>query len=109
MAIAKLVANLTQEEKLDREIIDFIKRRFPIDCKWLNGNCYWFALILSNRFPVDIFYLPKEGHFVAGAHFINAFYDWSGRVYPEEEPLLLVDIMAEDPVWYNRLMRDCAN
>lgn len=30
---------------------EFIDRRFKADCNWLNGNCYYFALILSDRFP----------------------------------------------------------
>jgi hypothetical protein len=49
------------------EILEFIHRRFPQDCHWLDGNCFWFALILKKRFPnVEIFYFPIQGHFVVG-------------------------------------------
>ena len=39
------------EEQEMKEIKDFIKRRFPYDNMWMNGNCYWFARILADRFP----------------------------------------------------------
>ncbi len=46
-------------------IIKFIKRRFPNDSNWLNGNCFYFAVILKNRFPKGvIFYDVVIDHFV---------------------------------------------
>lgn len=33
------------------KIEEFINRRFPNDCNWLSGNCYYFAIILKDRFP----------------------------------------------------------
>ena len=33
-----------------QEVMEFIQRRFPKDSNWTNGNCYYFALILSDRF-----------------------------------------------------------
>ena len=31
--------------ELNKDILDFINRRFPIDkdCDWMTGNCYYFA------------------------------------------------------------------
>ena len=33
------------------EVLEFIRRRFLQDCHWRDGNCYYFALILKDRFP----------------------------------------------------------
>lgn len=92
---------------MEKEIKDFIARRFPVDCDWLTGNCYYFALILSNRFSLDIYYLPVEGHFVVGDG--KNYYDWRGCVNSliEEKPMTLNDIYYEDPAHYIRIMRDC--
>lgn len=88
------------------KIIEFINKRWKKDCDWQNGNCYWFAHILVSRFPrLNIYYLPIQGHFVAGDN-IN-FYDSTGKVELEEKPYLLSQIEQEDPNWYNRLVRDC--
>ena len=61
------------------EVIEFIKRRFPIDCKWLDGNCYYFALILKDRFAGGkIFYDVLNCHFVF--FYEGKYYDWTGEV-----------------------------
>ena len=63
---------------MNNEIINFINRRWQNDCNWMNGNCYWFAFILCNRFPdLEIYYCPFEGHFYAGKN--NQYYDWHGQ------------------------------
>lgn len=80
---------------IKEEINDFIDRRFPIDCHWLDGNCYWFALILSKRFNyLNIYYEPIDGHFLAGNG--ETFFDWLGEAQPISQPQLLDDIMHED-------------
>lgn len=87
-------------------IIEFINRRFSKDCNWLNGNCFWFALILKERFPfLKIYYLPIDGHFVVGDG--NKYYDWSGEIDLEEKPYELNEIKETDKLWYEKLMRDC--
>lgn len=92
-------------------INDFIKRRFPIDCNWMDGNCYWFAQILANAFPEYepiICYWPKEGHFTCCFWKLNkAHFDYSGEV-TELDNFFSLDAIAElDPEWYQRLRRDC--
>ncbi|MBQ4122288.1 hypothetical protein IJD44_00970 [bacterium] len=89
------------------EVLNFIERRFKKDCNWTNGNCYYFALILCERFSkLRMYYLPITGHFVAGAQ--DEFFDFNGVYKPkDEEALLLDDIKHTDFIWYNRLMRDC--
>ena len=60
------------------KIEEFIKRRFPNDCNWLNGNCYYFAIILKTRFPEGtIVYDIIDGHFMLkiGRH----LYDYAGK------------------------------
>lgn len=89
-----------------KEILSFIQRRFPSDCHWTDGNCYYFSLILRSRFPnLQIFYEPILGHFVAGdgAH----FYDFNGEFFNYETLVLFDDIEKQDPLWYSRIVRDC--
>lgn len=64
------------------KIEDFINRRFKTDCNWLDGNCYYFALILKDRFPGGaIYYDVVYGHFV---YCINGrYFDWSGEITPK--------------------------
>ena len=45
------IPKVTDEK--EREILDFIQRRFPKDSDWTTGNCYWFAGILGNRFFLE--------------------------------------------------------
>lgn len=93
-------------EKQISEILGFIQRRFPMDCNWVNGNCFWFASILSARFPnLSIYYLPVTGHFIAGA--LGTYFDWTGQIFPEETPLLLEELCKNDDKWGWRLLRDC--
>lgn len=91
---------------MEGKIKEFIDRRFPKDSNWLDGNCYWFAFILSNAFEsLEIYYEPIVGHFYAGDG-LN-FYDWRGRAHLTNKPLLLDYIKQSDPLWYYRLKRDC--
>lgn len=61
------------------EVLEFISRRFKADCNWLNGNCYYFALILNNRFPGGtIYYDVIYGHFIY--QYKGKYYDWSGEI-----------------------------
>ncbi len=88
------------------EILSFIEKRWKKDANWLDGNCYWFAHILKTRFPfLEIYYLPIVGHFICGDD--ESFYDWTGVVNPEEEPILFNLIAETDPLWYDRIVRDC--
>lgn len=93
---------------MKKEILNFIEKRFPIDCNWMNGNCLWFAIILQARFPQsDIYYLPVPGHFVTKIE--DKYYDWKGEIEIDvQEPLIsLIDLKKKEPDWYQRLMRDC--
>ena len=45
-------------------VLAFIKKRFPEDSHWTDGNCWWFAEILCVRFRGEIWYNPVDNHFV---------------------------------------------
>lgn len=65
------------------KVLDFINRRFVNDNNWLDGNCYYFAVILKTRFPEGkILYDVVGGHFVFSLK--NKKYDWSGIVINNE-------------------------
>lgn len=92
-------------------ICDFIKRRFPVDNNWCAGNCYWFAVILCNRFPeLIMWYFPIANHWMAGNKDGTIFYDWHGKSLKEEideTPMLWLDMQEFDSLLYERLVRDC--
>ena len=61
------------------DVVEFIRRRFPQDCNWLNGNCFFFAKILQSRFQNGIvLYDVIDGHFVLKIG--DLMYDWRGLV-----------------------------
>ena len=88
------------------EILDFICRRFPTDCHWLDGNCYYFAVILKARFPNGkILYDAINGHFVF--LFNGKCYDWTGEVEVEGELIEWQMFGNYDRLWEKRIIRDC--
>ena len=95
------------DDKKEKEIIEFIQRRFPNEDGWLNGNCYWFSVILRLKFNLESFYQPIKGHFVVGDG--ERFYDWTGRVMDidEDAPILFDELRHKDPSWAARIFRDC--
>ena len=92
-------------------ICDFIKRRFPIDNNWCTGNCYWFAVILCNRFPdLTMWYFPIANHWMAGNKNGTIFYDWYGETLIDEideAPMLWSDMKEFDSLLYERLVKEC--
>lgn len=88
------------------DILSFIKQRFPINCHWLDGNCYYFALILKDRFNGTIFYDQINCHFITKID--TKFYDWTGIIKPDIDKLLNWEELKEKDIsYYNRLVRDC--
>lgn len=89
------------------EVLEFIKRRFSDDCDWTTGNCYYFALILKDRFPEGkIFYDVHFGHFVY--HYYGKFYHWLGVYDCNEDYLIPWDTFEiYDAERKQRIIRDC--
>ena len=88
------------------EVLEFIQRRFKKDCDWVNGNCYYFAIILKNRFPKGkIYYDVVNGHFIFW--FEGKFYDWNG-VVKSKGYCIAWDLFGEyDSFRKERIVRDC--
>lgn len=95
---------------MDEQVIGFIRRRFPSDCNWLTGNCYYFALILHDRFPWGrIMYDTTDGHFVVEIDGVR--YDWTGAVDDSDGQHNYVPWREfrkhYDELQYERIERDC--
>lgn len=96
---------------MENNITEFISRRFGNGCNWLCGNCYYFAVILKDRFPeLKIVYLPVRGHFMSEDN--NGFlYDYEGKHikddFLDDQIVPLEEIKETDSLLYNRLVRDC--
>lgn len=89
------------------EVIDFIMRRFQSDCNWMNGNCYYFALILHDRFPGSVIYYDTiDGHFVTKIR--DNYYDWRGvNIHVHEQALVQWDGYDKiEPSQYYRIRQD---
>lgn len=93
---------------MDR-IEEFIKRRFYVDCDWMSGNCYFFALIIKSVFSGRIVYDPIDGHFLTYTD--GGYYDWTGRrTYDAEYESGFIDwetYCMEDPSHWGKIVRDC--
>lgn len=71
---------------MDDDVLSFIKQRFPnarnSDANWLTGNCYYFSVILRDRFAIKsptIYYDVIHGHFLTQID--DKLYDASGIAY----------------------------
>jgi len=91
---------------MNDEVLDFIHRRFPKDCNWTSGNCYYFARILNARFGGTIYYGVEAGHFVTEID--GRFYDWTGEI-PDNDDLYIIwsDFDSYDAAQKLRIIEDC--
>lgn len=88
------------------EVIEFIKRRFRSDCNWISGNCYYFSIILKNRFPEgEIFYDVIYGHFVF--LYKEKYYDWTGCIEPKGYLVNWDSFDEYDYLQKRRIIQDC--
>ena len=95
-------------------ILRFIDHFKGSEDTFLHGCCYWFSVILYDRFcffsdhAVQIWYEPVEGHFVTKIE--NHFYDVRGDVtelYRGKPMYNMHEMLRYDGKMYERLMRDC--
>lgn len=88
------------------EVLEFIKRRFPTENGWLCENCYYFALILKDRFPGgEICYDVINGHF--SYKYNDRYYDHTGRIVPDGYIVKWDHFDMYDSIQKKRIIRDC--
>jgi hypothetical protein len=92
---------------MKNQILEFINRRFKDDCSWVTGNCYYFSIILKDRFPEGtIYYDVINGHFVFW--YDGKFYDWTGTVKTKDGYYIAWDVFDKyDSLEKERIIRDC--
>lgn len=97
---------MERRKDMDNEVLEFIRRRFSNDCHWLDGNCYYFAMILRERFDGVIMYDVIRGHFVTQ---IDGFlYDWRGIVDESDGKFIEWYRFNEyDSLQLERVVEDC--
>lgn len=90
---------------LNEVVLDFIKGFESAKQLFLYGYCYWFAVILSQRFDGEIWYLPIPNHFICKIN--NRFYDVEGEVNPPRVKYKWN--RYPDQLEKARIIRDCIN
>ena len=95
------------------EILEFIenfKKRHKETTEdiFLNGNCYWFSVILIARFTdAKPYYMPITGHFIV--YIDERFYDITGEITNfAEQPVSWEKFCKADPIWADRVYKCCA-
>ncbi len=87
-------------------IVEFISRRFSNDCSWISGNCYYFSIILKDRFPNGIIYYDViNGHFIF--KYNDNFYDWTGKINPDGYLVEWDQFDKYDSLQRQRIILDC--
>ena len=104
------------------DVIEFVERRFPEsknDPQWVSGNCYYFAVMLKDRFPDGwIVYDVIDGHFMFlyGKMLIDAVhYEFlESDIVPSENDycvnghIVVWDFFDRyDSLQQQRIIRDC--
>ena len=93
------------------EVLEFIKKfkwRFPKEQEviFTEGNCYYFAVILRERFSGKIYYLPIVNHFICKIG--KEYYDITGKAnLGNEKPWDWEEYQKEEPLGSGRIIRDC--
>ena len=108
----RLYIGVSPFDSIDKEVIEFINRRFKEDCNWKSGNCYYFAIILKERFSdyePEIYYDVLDGHFICRIQ--STFYDWGGVTqydseYSKKYIIKWDDFKEYDELQYKRIIND---
>ena len=100
------MANNMNAMNTENEILEFIHRRFQTDCNWTCQNCYFFSLILKDRFPFgSIWYDVIKGHFVF--LYEDKYYDWTGIIEPDGYLVEWEKFNEYDALQKQVIIRDC--
>lgn len=88
------------------KVIEFTKRRFPTDCHWLDGNCFFYAQACKFAFDEgEVLYNVIEGHFIFKLQ--DKYYDWSGQIEPKGVLVPWDKFEEYDAAQYKVIVRDC--
>lgn len=91
----------------DAAVLCFISHFAAARMTFLEGCCYWFAVILRERFGAQIYYDPVDNHFVGKIG--EQFYDVTGRLSDNGRFIRWDTYKNTDMAHYKRLVRDCIN
>ena len=92
--------------KRSKQIVKFISTFCEVKDFFLNGGCYWFAVILQEYCGGVIYYVPVVNHYIVKAS--DKFYDASGEVdYSEYNPQEWDEYKKLDPAETRRLIKYC--
>lgn len=97
---------------MNNEVLKFIKDLKKVAPREIEelfslGYCYWFAVILSQRFSGEICYLPIENHFITRID--GRYYDIKGIYNPKEEVYSWKEWQEIEPSNSRIVIRDCIN
>lgn len=88
------------------DVLDFINRRFAVNCDWMTSNSYWFAKILSLRFTsLHVYYDPNNAHFVAADSSSDVYFDYEGEHKINNNIINVDNMLYEQPIMYIQLMK----
>ena len=87
------------------EVLKFIKEFESVSKFFLYGKCYWFAIILKERFSGRMMYNPIYNHWAVRIGDLGLF-DASGEIEPRGYSNWPCDFL-DDELHYNRLVKQC--
>jgi len=92
------------------KVLEFIRKfkfKYGKELEYIftSGNCYYFAVILKERFDGEIYYLPVANHFICKIS--KDYYDITGIATMNEQPYKWSEFKQFDESLYNRIIRDC--
>lgn len=91
---------------MEQEVLAFIDEFKSATKLFMEGKCYWFAVILKERFSGQLYYDPIWNHW---ACLINdKLYDVTGII---QEGMFSPwpGVFIDDTTYYNRLVNQCIN
>lgn len=87
--------------------INNMKSKYPKELEdvFYNGYCYWFALILANRFKGSIWFNPEIIHFAANID--NNLYDINGLISNQKEWINWTDFQINNQNAVESIVKSC--
>ena len=92
---------------MHEEVIHFIdnfkrQKKSDVEFVFTNGDCYWFSVILIQRFGGEAYYLRVRNHFITKID--GRYYDITGEITDfDEEPVSWTYMQETEPKWAERI------